>query len=73
MARTTFRKDHPERQHDLPQHVLMVDDSSVARKQVTRVLEQMGVEYTTANDGKQAYDQLKAWLDEAGTSRTGWR
>ena len=53
-----------ERQHDLPQHVLMVDDSSVARKQVTRVLDQMGVEYTTANDGKQAYDQLKAWLAE---------
>jgi two-component system chemotaxis response regulator CheV len=53
-----------ERVHDLPQHVLMVDDSGVARKQVTRVLDQMGVEYTTANDGRQALDQLKAWLDE---------
>jgi two-component system chemotaxis response regulator CheV len=53
-----------ERRHDLPQHVLMVDDSGVARKQVTRVLDQMGVEYTTANDGRQALDQLKAWLDE---------
>lgn len=52
------------RDTDLPQHVLMVDDSGVARKQVTRVLDQMGVEYTTANDGRQAYDQLKAWLDE---------
>lgn len=53
-----------ERQHDLVQHVLMVDDSSVARKQVTRVLEQMGVEFTTANDGEQALKQLNAWLDE---------
>lgn len=47
-----------------PQHVLMVDDSSVARKQVTRVLEQMGVEYTTANDGQQAIEQLLAWVEE---------
>lgn len=53
-----------ERATNRPQHVLMVDDSSVARKQVTRVLDQMGVEYTTASDGRAAYDQLKAWLDE---------
>ena len=53
-----------EREHDLVQHVLMVDDSSVARKQVTRVLEQMGVEFTTANDGEQAHKQLLAWLEE---------
>ena len=53
-----------ERQYGFPQHVLMVDDSSVARKQVTRVLDQMGVEYTTASDGKQALEQLQTWLDE---------
>lgn len=53
-----------QRDESLPQHVLMVDDSSVARKQVTRVLEQMGIDYTTANDGRQALDQLRAWLDE---------
>ena len=53
-----------ERTASLPQHVLMVDDSSIARKQVTRVLDQMGVEYTTANDGRQAMDQLLAWLAE---------
>lgn len=47
-----------------PQHVLLADDSAVARKQVTRVLEQMGVEYTTANDGAQALDLLKQWIDE---------
>ncbi len=53
-----------EREHDLVQHVLMVDDSSVARNQVTRVLGQMGVEFTTANDGEQALQQLLTWLDE---------
>ncbi len=52
------------RGHTLPQHVLMVDDSSVARNQVTRVLEQIGVDYTTASDGKKAMDQLQAWLAE---------
>ncbi len=53
-----------ERHEGQPQHVLFADDSSVARKQVTRVLEQMGVEYTTANDGLQALELLKSWLDE---------
>ena len=53
-----------ERHETQPQHVLFADDSSVARKQVTRVLAQMGVEYTTANDGLQALALLKTWLDE---------
>lgn len=53
-----------ERNTDIPQHVLMVDDSGVARKQVTRVLEQMGVDYSTANDGLEAYEQLISWLEE---------
>ncbi|MCG8425945.1 MAG: chemotaxis protein CheV [Chromatiales bacterium] len=46
------------------QHVLVVDDSSVARKQVKRVLDQLGVEATLCNDGKHAYDQLRKWVDE---------
>lgn len=60
-----------ERVSEIPQHVLMVDDSSVARKQVTRVLAQMGVEYTTANDGQQALDQLQTWIDE-GKDMENW-
>ena len=59
------------RRDDFPQHVLMVDDSSVARNQVTRVLAQMGVEYTTANDGRQALDRLVEWLD-AGRDVENW-
>ena len=42
----------------------MVDDSSVARKQVTRVLDQMGIGYDTANDGQQALDLLNKCIDE---------
>lgn len=45
-------------------HVLVVDDSSVARKQITRVLGQMGVEFTTCSDGQQAKEQLMAWANE---------
>ncbi|MFO7602550.1 MAG: chemotaxis protein CheV [Gammaproteobacteria bacterium] len=39
--------------------ILVADDSSVARKQIKKTLDQMGVEVTLANDGKQAHDILK--------------
>ena len=39
----------------------MADDSSVARNQIRRTLEQIGVSCTIVNDGKQALDQLKEW------------
>ncbi|AKF50612.1 MULTISPECIES: chemotaxis protein CheV [Pseudomonas] len=38
--------------------VLTVDDSSVARKQVSRCLETVGVEVVALNDGRQALDYL---------------
>jgi two-component system chemotaxis response regulator CheV len=47
-----------------PHHVLVVDDSSVARNQVTRVLKQMGVEFTACKDGQEAWEQLLSWVDE---------
>lgn len=49
---------------ELHQHVLLVDDSSVARKQVSKVLTQMNVDHTVCTDGKHAYETLKQWLDE---------
>lgn len=49
---------------DETQHVLIADDSSVARNQVKRVLDRLGVMTTVCNDGKQALDQLKAWSSE---------
>ncbi|BAP44141.1 chemotaxis protein CheV [Pseudomonas sp. 21LCFQ02] len=44
--------------------VLTVDDSSVARKQVSRCLETVGVEVVALNDGRQALDYLQAMLAE---------
>ena len=44
--------------------VLTCDDSSVARKQVTRCLQTVGVEVVALTDGKQTLDYLKALADE---------
>jgi two-component system, chemotaxis family, chemotaxis protein CheV len=48
----------------LGQHVLVVDDSLVARHQITRVLEQLGVSYTECQNGRDGLKQLHAWIDE---------
>lgn len=48
------------------QHVLVADDSLVARKQIEKVLQQMQVPYTTVNDGRAALNQLKEWREERG-------
>jgi two-component system chemotaxis response regulator CheV len=45
-------------------HVLVADDSSVARKQIKKVLDELAVESTFCNDGKQALEQLQAWAAE---------
>lgn len=49
-----------ERQH----HILVADDSSVARNQVKRTLDQLGIESTLARDGSEALAILKSWADE---------
>ncbi|MGX5220065.1 chemotaxis protein CheV [Pseudomonas segetis] len=46
------------------QHVLIVDDSSVARKQVSRCLQTVGVEVTALNDGREALEYLRKMADE---------
>ncbi len=55
-----------EEQSTVQHHVLVADDSVVARKQVQRVLEQIGVESTLCNNGADALAQLEAWATEAG-------
>jgi len=45
-------------------HVLIVDDSSVARNQVKRVCTQVGIECTALKDGKEAWDHLSKMVDE---------
>lgn len=44
-------------------HVLIVDDSAIARKQIKRCVESIGVETTVLNDGKQAFDYLRKLAD----------
>ena len=50
-------------QHQV-QHVLVADDSAVARNQVKRVLDQLGVAATVVSDGQQAWEQLLDWIGE---------
>lgn len=47
-----------------PKHVLVVDDSSVARNQVKRVLQKVGIDCTLANDGQEGFEVLEKWADE---------
>lgn len=49
---------------DIPRHILVVDDSSVARNQIKRALDQLGISSTLANDGSEGLKQLKAWAEE---------
>ena len=44
--------------------VLVADDSRVARKQIVRTLEQLGVDYITANDGAAAYKILSEMAEK---------
>ena len=45
-------------------NVLIVDDSSVARNQIKRVLEQMGANCLTLKDGQQAWDHLSGMVND---------
>jgi two-component system chemotaxis response regulator CheV len=45
-------------------HVLIVDDSAVARKQIQRVVESMGMKTTVKKDGREAINYLKNMVEE---------
>lgn len=44
-------------------HILVADDSMVARNQIRRTLDQMGIESTLAPDGRKALDLLQQWAE----------
>jgi two-component system, chemotaxis family, chemotaxis protein CheV len=44
-------------------HVLVADDSMVARNQIRRTLDQLGFESTLVQDGKKALDMLQHWAE----------
>lgn len=45
-------------------HVLIVDDSAIARKQIKRCVESVGAETTVLNDGRQALDHLQHMVEQ---------
>lgn len=49
--------------------VLVVDDSSVARRQIQRCLTAIGMEVVTKNDGKQAFEYLKEMTSDGSKAR----
>lgn len=48
-------------------HILVADDSSVARNQIKRTLDQIGIKCTLAKDGKEALDQLEEFASKGGS------
>jgi len=47
-----------------PTRILVVDDSSVARNQVKRTLEQIGLECILARNGREALQMLVGWAED---------
>ncbi len=45
-------------------HILISDDSVIARKQIQRVVERLGIQTTLVKDGREALDFLKAMAEE---------
>ncbi len=56
--------DVPTQSKAVSKRVLICDDSSVARKQVVRCLETVGVEVVALNDGREAYNYLLNMVQE---------
>jgi two-component system chemotaxis response regulator CheV len=55
-----------ESEHDLC--VFFADDSLVARRKIVEVLDKMGVKHVQSNNGREAWDRLKAMADAAQNS-----
>jgi len=45
-------------------HILIADDSSIARKQIQRVIESMGIKTTLKKDGREAIEYLTSMVEE---------
>jgi two-component system, chemotaxis family, chemotaxis protein CheV len=62
--------DNAQAREQVRRHVLVVDDSSVARNQIKRCLEKIGYEITMANDGRRGLEQLIKWAEEGDIHET---
>ena len=52
---------HKIDKNDTIKPIFVVDDSTVARKQITRALDQAGLHYITATNGREALEMLQGW------------
>ena len=53
---------------ETPKMILFADDSSVARKQISKTLDAMGVKYISAKNGLEAWEKLKELADRAAAN-----
>jgi two-component system chemotaxis response regulator CheV len=60
-------------QHDQDQRVMVVGDSMMARKQLTKCLEDLGFLVETFNDGQEAFDHLLSLEEEAGGAKERYK
>lgn len=61
--------DVPQAALEQDQYIFFVDDSVVARKEISSVLDKMSIKYHQANNGKEAWDKLQVlasrnWSEE---------
>jgi two-component system chemotaxis response regulator CheV len=63
-ASTDVSDELSQQSDGVPRKILVVDDSSVARTQITRAVGQIGVECTTAKDGREALSLLERMVAE---------
>ncbi len=49
---------------EVPRRIFIADDSAVARKSMTRVMDQLGVEYELAENGLEALERLRAYAEQ---------
>lgn len=61
---TQVSEDIANADTQLNHRILVADDSSVARNQIKRTMEQLGIECILVNDGREALDQLTQWADD---------
>ncbi len=65
--KTVVSDELVEKSSDTEQyHILVVDDSSVARNQIKRTLDQLGIGSVSCNDGAEALKLLKSMSEEHG-------
>ena len=56
--------EHANVETSVKKHVLIVDDSAIARKQIQKVITSLGLQTTLLQDGKEALEYLHAMVDQ---------